>query len=138
MENNLKNKALFFAQYFGQNILSNHYRLVNGFPNETVVIEDRMLKTWCLVLKSTINISEEDLEDLAILINPKGEIPVMMKKLIAKEVLKYMDGVPTNISIEEPNKLLLIFDFLRSRGYAIPFMGLDVMEMVHRFWIALD
>ena len=116
-EINNENKEKFFAQYWGQNVLSingGEVREVTTDMNH-VLCYDKMYESH-LSIKSLSNITEEDKE--------------YRHKLILEI---YFDVSPQNRILLEHH----YSDYLRSKGYALPWMGLSVEEMIEAGWIKL-
>lgn len=118
MENTLENKARFFAQYFGQKVL----KIID---NETPFLvsgdgsRKRLLLAY-LELTPLSQISDEDRHevsgDLAMSINEYG--------------CEYSFEGLVEWGIYDA-------DYLRSKGYALPYMGLSVEDLVNRGWVKL-
>lgn len=119
VEINNENKAKFFALYWGQTIVSH-----DEYPDKsTNIIEESNIKkysedTYFLYLKTLSQISDED----AKLVCKHHRVISSDEKWSVNSVIK-LDGYST--------------DYLRSKGYAIPWMGLSVEEMVEAGWIKL-
>lgn len=126
-EINLENKAKFFAQYLGQDILHGRYG-VNGNLVDLIANKDTGDKYW-LELKPLSLITDED----------------------AIEVVKILQGIGiTSTAMREPKEYCLnaigktlyltspVVDYLRSKGYALPWMDLSVDEMIDAGWIRIS
>jgi hypothetical protein len=111
MENTLENKARFFALYYGQKVLcirkSNEPKLYVGFDDFT---PKEKLQTDYLELKPLSLITDED----------------------NKYVSKIMQE--TDFSDSDYGALHTA-DYLRSKGYALPFMGLSIEKQIEYNWI---
>ena len=147
MENNLDNKARFFALYYGQKVLcirkSNEPKLYVGFDDFT---PKEKLQTDYLELKPLSSITDEDALPLAKAFAPleiikeakidrsrhhytlirvsRGNWPT--SKYTTKS--EYLDHTPA---------YSVCSDYLRSKGYALPFMGLSVEKQIEYNWIKL-
>lgn len=120
-EINNENKAKFFAQYWGQKVAGNNvvsglsaydYDEIKhcGFPSH-------------LTLTNISNITDDDSMAFREIMHwPTKEI----KSVAQTIVLLNMNMFP-----------MVITDYLRSKGYALPWMGLSVDEMVQAGWIKL-
>lgn len=117
-EINNKNKEKFFAQYWGQNIFDGGHSLRNVIIGGWI---DRS-KAW---LKPLSSISDEDALELSKFFN--------IDKCSRAFKIGYMKSELKNIN----NLKGSIYDCLRSKGYAVPWMGLEVEEMVEAGWIKL-
>ena len=117
MELNLENKAKFFNQYRGQMVfklmgLLHTYR----YPSE------RLEKYDYVELKPLSSITDED----AINVEFEGGSSHFIKVLESY-------GHEFNDLILKHNQI----DYLRSKGYALPWMGISVEQMVSAGWIKL-
>lgn len=116
-EINNENKEKFFAQYWGQDIIHHDDIQYTGYYNS--VDEQHMYDSgvdgYCLVLKPLSLISDEDANVLGFL---------------CKEIF---------LNYNNRTGILSTFqtDYLRSKGYALPWVGLSVEEMVESGWIKL-
>ena len=136
MTNTLENKARFFAQYWGQNV--QWYKLRKLSPLKCVEVSgDRY---GYLLLKPLSQISDEDLEYIRPLVgyNNTPEGIGLVKRFLT---VLWMDSEDINyfaITDTKPTLIVLvIIDFLRSRGYALPWMGLSVETLVEWGWVKL-
>jgi hypothetical protein len=127
-ELNNENKAKFFALYWGQKIgmfkLDNHQtfdiKLGNGLSLE---------KCYSVRLKPLREISDEDAIEVARISKTRHIISVEVGKAIVWSCVKKY--------IQYPDLMAYVYDYLRSKGYALPWMGLSVEEMVQAGWIKL-
>lgn len=122
MENTLENKVKFFALYWGQNILIS--KVSDGSVRSKVLGRyfEGELREAFLELKPLSSISDED--------------AIEVSKLCVNGNNKRIDDIKVYARIYA-SQSSLINDFLRSRGYALPWMGLSVEELVQRGWIKL-
>jgi hypothetical protein len=106
-EINNENKARFFGLYFGQKIFASR---LNNAPLWGEVIDCVFEGEYdCPIeLKPLSSISDEDLKRMKLIMLP----------------------------VNQPIKNIQV-DYLRSKGYALPWMGLSVDEMVEAGWIKL-
>lgn len=123
MENTLENKAKFFAQYWGQRVV-----LKNESISSRLYQMDRVVILHCethtLELKPLSSISDEDASSIRGFIN-KGDFLFYLNK--STSITTFIEG---NLYFKD-------VDFLRSCGYALPYMGLSVEELVNRGWIKM-
>lgn len=115
MENTLENKAKFFAQYWGQEVLLWH-QWTN--PNERSKIGSTPMRNpngWSLSLKPLSLITDEDKE----YIGYSESYIDMLKKCNVSKIDSF------------------VADYLRSKSCALPWMGLSVETMVEYGWIKL-
>lgn len=148
-QNTLENKAKFFAQYFGQEIAEitkgNYTHKIGSIEliNSTVlslVTSERILKIkYKLKLKPISKISDEDALGVYnsckqdwLLYSFRSDKPKIDKgRCIAKDV----DNGGTYWF---PGMLISVVDFLRSKGYALPWMDLSVEDLIEYGWIKLE
>lgn len=128
MENTLENKAKFFALYWGQELL-----------NGTGLVYSATMKTRLsdngdyLELKPLSSITDEEkriideMEGVGDEENPEGYFNYGNKY----ENCYYRNGDFVRFP------LLETYQFLQSKGYALPWMGLSVEKMVEYGWIKL-
>lgn len=105
-----ENKAKFFALYWGQKVYRNPE--VRGFESTVggSISDERVPKTGYLELKPLSDISDEDAEECGY------------------DNAKYM--LSDNYLINSPR----VFDYLRSKGYLLPWMGLSCEELIEAGW----
>jgi len=126
MENNLENKSKFFAQYWGQRVLSirnsSYCFLLQKMSQGDVSKSDQ------LRLKSLSDISDEDAIEVGRL---NGSI-TSNNLLVGKALCHWLriEGTNRDITFEA-------IDFLRSKGYLLPWMGLSTEELISRGWAVL-
>ncbi|MCL1653816.1 hypothetical protein M2T28_14430 [Elizabethkingia miricola] len=127
MENNLENKSMFFAQYYGQNVKRSY------LPEQTSLqVIDRevfwighLIINGYLELKSLEDITEEDL-------NYCSQICFRNTRMTFASVEDYL----------EQNYLFGFFmdeeiDYLREKGYAVKWRGLSVEKLIEYGWVKL-
>lgn len=126
MENTIENKAMFFAQYWGVKCLKN--TLLNpDIPSHKVEIGNcKGLPQQFLELTPLSDITDEDAKKIAVLAYKisRGDI------VSGKEYLHQFDKVNASYPT-------IISDFLRSKGYALPYMGLSVDKLIEYGWVKL-
>lgn len=119
MENTLENKAAFFCLYWGQKVLS---------------WDDKMTTGLCR-LEEISEISEGGaLEFYFLELNPLSQINDEDYKIAQK-----LDG---NFGTSDLDYSLRFIkhsnvDYLRSKGYALPFRGVDVETLISWGWVKL-
>ena len=123
MENTLENKLKFFASYFGQEILCHPDYITETYSNVNVYLYggSKIDDGYFLALKPLSNITDEDLQ------------------LIMGD-----DVMNPNIDCTYTNEIgglklsqLVTADFLRSKGYVLPWMGLSVDKLIEYGWVKL-
>lgn len=135
MENTLENKAKFFAQYWGQNILRYHNAGVHTIVDENVLNpkKNNIKHSW-LELTPLSAISDEDAIEVALLCGGANSVSH------GKEILKAVFGNHFNnrYSSNPPAGYYTdIIDFVRSKGYAVPYLNLTVNQMIEYGWVKL-
>jgi hypothetical protein len=124
-EINNQSKVKLFALYWGQKIIRDN-TTDKFFPVDGANISFELEDAW-LQLKPLSAISDED----AIKVGRLN--PVMDNDLlVGKSICHWLDKRGTNRDIT-----FEAVDYLRSKGYALPWMGLSVEEMVEAGWIKL-
>jgi len=141
MENNLENKANFFAQYWGQEVLIDESidALLEVCLNDLLNVKIENNNCY-LKLKPLSKISDEDLLEMLRLYN-STMTDADLKSLTIEDKLDISDCLLGKADIAQnetsPLVYLAVYDFLRSKSYALPYMGLSVEEQVERGWVRL-
>ena len=155
LENTLENKARFFAQYFGQHVLyfsSDFLRKIDNLTLDSIEDDD------FLELKPLSLISDEDAINVAKLVSPmlfegrgkndghyidKSETWWYSVKHNGKTLMVDIDldgYIFEYDEVEEykrPSRSLIGTDYLRSKGYALPWMDLSVEDFIEYGWVKL-
>lgn len=127
MENTPENKTKFFALYWEQEVLTNDMHGEGGLIYAATMKTKLMPDGDYLLLKPLSQISDEDLEG----IYPHGSEAFFIyygngnKELAVDRFLYKFQLQPEYI------------DFLRLRGYAVPWAGLSVEQLIEYGWIKL-
>lgn len=130
-EINIENKARFFALYWGQNVIkdvnnSSELCTYPVHPSNMYRFEESHLE-----LTPLSDITDDDaIEVTAMIFYTIGKTQL----ILSKDGIINMFDSGWNVSA---TKMIRIFDYLRSKGYALPFMGLSVEDMVQAGWIKL-
>ena len=128
-ENTLENKTKFFAQYWGQDLLC---RVIFGKNKNEIIMHNtpcsnlklgEIIDSY-LELKPLSQISDED----AIKISKEFHIFKSDIRNSVKELFQEFDVL--GLSMETG-------DYLRSKGYALPWMDLSVEDLIEYGWIKL-
>ena len=137
MKNTPENKAKFFAQYWGQKV-GVELRGSKRESNENYSINEMTIDPVgddYLELKSLSQITDEDAIEVFHISKKwnnwmyrKDTKKLEQGRQIIKDFMS--DGI-----YWYPKMLLAVSDFLRSRGYALPWMGISVEEQVEFGWI---
>jgi len=134
-----ENKAKFFAQYWGQNIFhwkypehATHENVINKVSAATV----EYANCGSLSLKPLSSISDEDALEVFGFDNffeySKDNNHRYFNKSASEALLDTL--LESHLSLELNAYSV---DFLRSKGYAVDWMGLTVQEMIEAGWIKL-
>lgn len=146
-ENTLENKRKFFAQYWGQKILLH----VIDVDDILLLLNDEMandVKNWLLYLIPLSQISDEDViqgimftynktyEDLGEILEVKH-----YNTFSSITTTRAGENFKTHRSFHHWNGDRKIgsmeCDYLRSKGYALPWMDLSVEDLVEYGWVKL-
>lgn len=119
MKNTLENKAKFCALYWGQKVVKYNDIFEEATHVDFVDFIDMKDKAF-LELKPLSSISDEDFTEVMCLLFP------FQPRSSFKKGKFYID----HLNIKQA-------DYLRSRGYALTWMGISVEELVNRGWIKL-
>ena len=126
-ENNLENKTKFFAQYWGQHliIMGSFLRRIDHVTLCNIENDD------ILQLKPLSKISDEYIFELTSHLDFDNSEINEFKDLIIRnnnEWYNYFDK----------QEIIFVYDYLRSKGYALPYMDLSVEDLIEYGWIKLD
>ena len=133
LENTLENKAKFFAQYWGQYVLyftSDFLRKIDNLTLDSVENDDY------LELKPLSQISDEDAIEVSKIFGI-GHLSGAIKELILSIFRTSINDSGTTSSTNGIKNWLHVFDYLRSKGYALPWMDLSVEDLVEYGWVKL-
>ena len=119
-------KQKFFAQYFGQEVL--RIEQGNKLHNNTLNFTD--LNNW-LELKPLSSVSDEDLEFIVV-----GICGLDKREFLIGKNKESVGNFLNRISDFDRTDLH-ICDLFRSKGYAIPWMGFSVDELIELGWVKL-
>ena len=129
IENTLENKAKFFTQYWGQDVLC---RVIFGKNKNEIIMHNtpcsnlklgEIIDSY-LELKPLSRISDEDAIEIS------KEYPAFGSDIrnSVKELFQEFDDLELSIKTG---------DYLRSKGYALPWMDLSVEDLVEYGWVKL-
>lgn len=152
IENTLENKAKFFAQYWGQKVFcyNSEGPIINTFHKNIVC--GRFFSIGFLELTPLSQITDEDAIEVAkILFGKKFTLGEVLRttKYISVKVLVENTTINQNVRITYADchlqnangyglsNCIDAFDYLRSKGYVLPWMGLSVEELVEYGWVKL-
>jgi len=130
MDNNLENKGRFFAQYWRlpvgrKKLYENLNYVINGYIIETLDF---------IELKPLSSITDEDAIEVAkIRWSSLGNNHPYKKS--AEEGKKVVDTI--GYCSADNYTMLKMFDYLRSKSYALPYMGLSIEQQIEYGWLKL-
>lgn len=150
MENTLENKAKLFAQYWGQTVLV-WPTSENGINQKVGVtyMSKFGVKNRALELIPIHLISDEDAIEIGKLMgiwNAKeikesgDEINTQLRnygEMFTSSIGKHWGAGMSHPFATSSTDILMAYDFLRSKGYALPYNGLSVEEQVSLGWVVL-
>lgn len=164
MENLLQNKAKFFSQYWDQEVMT---KVLRGENKAKITTHDVACSNWKFVelvesyleLKPLSSITDEEAFEVARIVSPmlfegngengghfidkseplwhsiKHEKKVMMVDIdFDGYVFEYRDDEE---GYTRPSYSLAGADYLRSKGYALPWMGLLIEKQIAFGWLKL-
>lgn len=131
MENTLENKAKFFAQYWGQKVVS--WSNIIEIKLKSNILINELEESDALELTPLSDITDEDAIKVAKIEN-NYENALIRGKVIIQTFLEYSD---CSHSMKNSDQLLELIDFLRSKSYALPWMGLTVEKLIEYGWVKL-
>ena len=129
-ENNLENKAKFFALYWGVKCLRNELLNDQIPPHKVDCGNCKGLPQQYLQLKPLFKITDEDAVEILKMLNIVSENHCYWKNAI-KEI-----GIchTLDVLLSDTNLCFQVLDYLRSRGYLVGWMGLTPDEIIERKW----
>ena len=124
--NTIENKSKFFAQYWGQKVGVSWIE-TGSIETKKCLSQDA---SW-LELKPLSSITDEDAIEIAKIFRwENGVLEAQVKTFLSQ----YMDYHNSNISSIEN---FYLCDYLRSKGYALPWLGISVEDQIEYGWIKL-
>lgn len=132
IENTLENKAKFFAQYWAQKcIIVSEKAIVKQNIDSYFINRLEVYNECFLELTPLSQITDEDAIEVAIQLGWIDHEEITQIHY-AKEFLNNEED--DNCSFKS---YCFIVDYLRSKGYALPYMGLSVEELISYGWIKI-
>lgn len=133
MENNLPNKAKFFTQYWWQKVfvIKSEEPPYNNWRSED-------LEKAYVLLKPLESITDEEFIKSLSILGKSFDIN-SDKDLIEDLKDSFVEGFKNKefYGTFYPYRVMELIDYLRSKGYALPWMGLSVEKLVEYNWIKL-
>jgi len=136
MENKLENKAKFFAQYYGQEVLSDG----NNIATVEKDAYNWSAKVFHLSLKPLSSITDEDAIEVAKLaISFNSAYVERTSETKSKCVIDSESWLNQfSFRIERVIANVYVYQALQQKGYALPYMGLSVEKLIEYGWIKLN
>lgn len=128
LANTLENKAKFFSQYWGQLILMQKDGL--GVKKCIQAYWEKTLFSRYIELTPLSQITDEDAIEVA-----KIEGYYIDPIARGKSLINYL--YLSNGSVSSCSMVIEINDYLRSKRYALPWMGLSVDDLISYGWVKL-
>lgn len=132
IENTIENKGKFFAQYWGQKVFK--------VWNVTTSVKFKGQSSGFIELKSLSSITDEDAISVWDLLNPDGG---NKKHLDKREIIEQGKNIAKSLQYSNSGWMvglscvIACYQYLRSKGYALPYMGLSVEKQIEYGWIKL-
>lgn len=136
MENTIENKQKFFSLYWDQEVFKHPENTECYCVDFDALISER--EEFHLLLTPLSSITDEDATDIATIVTSWD----IHSPLPPEDVYEWLDEVLFNNSNTCADyvsgfEMLEIIDYLRSRGYAMPYMGISVETLAEYGWIKL-
>lgn len=124
-ENTLKNRAKFFSLYYGQNVL-----YVGGVGLEPIGTKGWNINhpDFYLMLKPLTKLTDDDAINVSKIWGSNVESRILGYSLSMRIATR---------EVSETRNSIGIVDYLRSKGYAIPYLDLSIQDMVEYGWVKL-
>lgn len=134
-KNTLGNKAKFFALYWGQEVFvkSDAIRKVDWSPMVLTIGLDTI--DYCL-LKPLSSITDEDAIEFGRVLSKYFASPNGMLKL-RDDYFRDLGKIHIKTFLNKGYIINEGCDYIRSKGYALPWMGLSVDDLIEYGWIKL-
>ena len=144
MENNLENKSKFFSQYWGQQCFVEPS--FNDYTTALMGVDLDSLSDGYLFLTPLSKITDEDAIEVANVVF--NGLQPSYAKIIGLEIMFYhfkgtkQSGIQINDKIEidtmTTHNMIVVYQYLQSKGYALPFHDLSVDDLVGYGWVVLS
>jgi len=140
MENNYKNREMFFGQYIGQEVFCDTSEPLEKVTYQTLLsyVGD-MSNSSFIKLKLVSEISDNDAIDFFDIVWSKVGTHKDKPKEFKIDFGKDWAMSPFNERYGLiPTGLFQGVDFLRSKNYALPYMGLSIDTLISYGWVVLE
>lgn len=128
MTNTIENKAKFFANYFGQKV----GRYKPEFENHFISLKHSVSDDEYLELTPLSQISDEDALQVSKILDANFDENTLSDSARIFHINRGKGHVLPSRPCRSD-----VCDYLRSKGYAMPYMGLSVEKLVEYNWIKL-
>lgn len=136
-QNILENKARFFAQYWCQKIICfPHNKNPIRYDNPNKLLAGTFERNAYLQLKPLSQISDEDAIEVSKIFG-LCHLSGAIKELILSIFRTSINDSGTTSSTNGIKNWIQVFDYLRSKGYALHYMDLSVEDLIEYGWIKL-
>lgn len=126
-QNTIENKQRFFGLYLGQEVLKGNAKNHDKHTVTTTLLsKDWLSGQTCLELRSISEITDDEAIEVSRLAGWRVPIAIAGREIIRK--MNSEDGRCT------PIEILSIMDYLRSRGFLLPFMDLSEEQILAYGW----
>ena len=135
MENTLINREKLFAQYWGQKVLTfnDEYESTDAYLVDGSIDEDvKLLLTPLKLISDEDAIEVTEMCGVGQLSNTKKDLTRIGREIV---LFPYLEG--KSIRTVRQDIWLQVSDFLRSKGYALPYLGVSVEQQIDYGWIKL-
>lgn len=130
-ENNLANKIAFMAQYWGQKVV-----LVRRFPfskdDNIQTLNATHLGTDTLLLTPIDQITDAHLQETLSILKTFVIRDETTNPITKEDIINDIDSGKPVLHILQP-----VLDYLRSKGFAVPWRDLSVEDLVSYGWVKL-
>ena len=142
-QNTLENKAKFFAQYWGQKVFKTSIK--QKIPHKNNFGKSIEFNDF-IELKPLPQITDEDaIELMRLKIESKGVVDIKTIEIENKTldgytfIVKYKnwDDERVGFVFNGHTNPLSFYDYIRSKGYALPWMDLSVEDLIEYGWVKL-
>ena len=128
----LENKTRFFAQYWGQKYILDNGTLYWTVNHRAFPVDE----TACLELKALSEITDEDAVTVKELVKDTFYFDEEYDTKQLNRAVIRMITEHTGSWLHVGNCMYAI-DYLRSKGYALPFMEYSIEDLINKGWIRL-
>lgn len=156
LQNNLENKAKFFAQYWGQNIVKDDLKSLsitcnphlsewtNGFYLELTPLSDitdedaiEVAKICDFIIGHGMRIIRDD--EKWVMYSVYNDTPYETVTLFFHflQLDIFSRDEAGNVYQYDTERILMIIDYLRSRGYVLPWLDTTLEKQIEYGWVKL-